>query len=110
MRLLLRIAEQFTPEEVHYYLFDFGNGSLLPLRQLPHTAEFFLMEEERKIKKFMRIIKDEISRNKLSLQKQEVSSIKMFNTLSSEKLPLLFLTFDNFDLVKEEMQELEGHI
>ena len=110
MRLLLRIAEQFTPEEVHYYLFDFGNGSLLPLRQLPHTAEFFLMEEERKIKKFMRIIKDEISRRKLLLQKQEVSSIKMFNTLSSEKLPLLFLTFDNFDLVKEEMQELEGHI
>ena len=58
----------------------------------------------------MRIIKDEISRRKLLFQKQEVSSIKMYNTLSGEKLPLLFLTFDNFDLVKEEMQELERQI
>jgi DNA segregation ATPase FtsK/SpoIIIE, S-DNA-T family len=110
MMLLLRIAEKFTPEEVHYYVFDFGNGSLLPLRQLPHTGEFFLMEEEQKVKKFMKIIKDEIAHRKQLFQKQEVSSIKMFNSLSSEKLPLLFLTFDNFDLVKEEMQELEGHI
>jgi len=108
--MLLSIAEKYTPEEVHYYLFDFGNGSLLPLRQLPHTADFFLMDEERKIEKFMRIIKDEISRRKQLFQQQEVSGIKMYNSLSREKLPLLFLTFDNFDLVKEEMQDLEMQI
>ncbi len=98
MTLLLGMAERFSPEELHYYLFDFGNGTLLPLKQLPHTADFFLMDEQRKIEKFMKELKNEISRRKLLFQKQEVSSIKMYNMVSEEKLPLLFLTIDNFDL------------
>src|SRR5690606_6203369 len=110
MSMLLSIAEKLSPEEAHYYIFDFGNGSLLPLRQLPHTADFFLMDEERKIEKFMNLIKDEIARRKLLFQQQEVSGIKMYNSMSSEKLPLVYITFDNFDLVKEEMQELETQI
>ena len=100
MTVLLSIAEKLSPEEAHYYIFDFGNGSLLPLRQLPHTADFFLMDEERKIEKFMKLMKDEISRRRLLFQQQEVSGIKMYNLLSNEKLPLVYITFDNFDLSK----------
>ncbi len=110
LMLLLSIAERYTPEEVHYYIFDFGNGTLLPIRQLPHTADFFLMDEERKIEKFMRILKDEMARRKNLFQQQEVSSIKMYNSLSKEKLPIIFMTIDNFDLIKEEMQDLEMQI
>ena len=98
MTLLLGMAESFSPEEMHYYLFDFGNGTLLPLKQLPHTADFFLMDEQRKIEKFMKELKNEISRRKMLFQKREVSSIKMYNTVSEEKLPLVFFTIDNFDL------------
>lgn len=105
--LLLSMASKLSPEEIHYYLFDFGNGALLPLKQLPHTADYFLLDEERKIDKFINILKDEIADRKLKFQRSEVSSIKMYNTLNTEKLPLLFITIDNFDLVKEEMQELE---
>ncbi|KPL58221.1 type VII secretion protein EssC [Rossellomorea vietnamensis] len=108
--LLMGMATQFTPEEIHYYLLDFGNGGLLPLKQLPHTADYFLIDEERKIEKFIGILDDELARRKQLFQKQEVSSIKMYNTVSEDKLPLLFVTIDNFDLVKEEMQELETQI
>ncbi|USK84004.1 type VII secretion protein EssC [Peribacillus asahii] len=108
--LLLSMAERFSPEEMYYYLFDFGNGTLLPLKQLPHTADFFLMDEGRKIEKFMNLLKGEIAQRKQLFQQQEVNSIKMFNQLSDEKLPLLFIAIDNFDLIKEEMQELEAQI
>ncbi|MCA1061061.1 type VII secretion protein EssC [Rossellomorea aquimaris] len=108
--LMMGMATQFTPEDIHYYLLDFGNGGLLPLKQLPHTADYFLIDEERKIEKFIGILDDELARRKQLFQKQEVSSIKMYNTVSEEKLPLIFVTIDNFDLVKEEMQELESQI
>ncbi|MBA4536974.1 type VII secretion protein EssC [Bacillus aquiflavi] len=108
--LLLGIASRLSPEEAHYYLFDFGNGTLLPLRQLPHTADYFMVDQVRKIEKFMRILRDEIAKRKQQFQQLEVSSIKMFNALSEEKLPLLFITIDNFDIVKEEMQDLETQI
>ncbi|PLR96524.1 type VII secretion protein EssC [Bacillus sp. T33-2] len=110
MTLLLGIASRLGPEEVHYYVLDFGNGALLPLRQLPHTADYFLMDQERKIEKFMRILKDEIASRKQLFQQKEVSSIKMYNVLSDKKLPLLYITIDNFDLVKEEMMDLETQI
>ena len=31
----------------------------------------------------------------------------MYNSLSEEELPLIFITIDNFDIVKDEMHELE---
>ncbi|TYR79171.1 type VII secretion protein EssC [Priestia megaterium] len=107
MTLLLSFAESYRPDELHSYIFDFGNGTLLPLRQLPHTADYFLVDQGRKIEKFMRIMKQEIARRKQLFQRQEVSNIKMYNMLSEEKLPFIFITIDNFDLVKEEMQDLE---
>lgn len=110
MTLLLGMANQFTPEEVHYYVMDFGNGGLLPLKQLPHTADYFLLDQERKIEKFMRRLRDEVARRKQLFQKQEVSSIKMYNGLSAEQLPFVFLVIDNFDLVKEEMLDLEQQL
>ncbi|SIQ63076.1 type VII secretion protein EssC [Priestia flexa] len=107
MTLMLSFAERYQPDELHYYIFDFGNGTLLPLRQLPHTADYFLMDEGRKIEKFMKIIKHELSERKQLFQDTEVSNIKMYNRIAQEKLPLIFITIDNFDLVKEEMQDLE---
>jgi len=108
--LLLGMAKAFTPKEVHFYLMDFGNGGLLPLRQLPHTADYFLLDQERKIEKFMNILKDEVASRKRLFQKKEVSSIKMYNALSEEQLPLFYLVVDNFDLVKEEMLDLEQQL
>jgi len=108
--LVLGMAKVLTPKEVHFYLMDFGNGGLLPLRQLPHTADYFLLDQERKIEKFMNILKDEVASRKKLFQKKEVSSIKMYNALSEEQLPLLYLVVDNFDLVKEEMLDLEQQL
>lgn len=107
LTILLNIAEQYSPEEVHYYLMDFGNGSMLPLKQLPHTADFFLAEEVRKMEKFLRMIREEIVRRKQQLQLMEVSSIKLYNNISDKKLPLLFVVVENYDFIKEELPDFE---
>jgi len=107
LTILLGIAEQFTPEEVHYYLMDFGNGSLLPLKQLPHVADFFTMEDTRKIEKLMNFLREEIKRRKQLFQEYEVSNIKLYNQMNEKRLPVLFVVLENFDFVKEEMQDIE---
>ncbi len=109
LTLLLNMAEQYSPEEMHYYLMDFGNGSLLPLKQLPHTADFFLSDEVRKMEKFLRMIREEIVRRKQLLQQMEVSSIKLYNNISNEKLPLLFVVVENYDFIKEELPDFEPY-
>ncbi|MFJ7932757.1 type VII secretion protein EssC [Sporosarcina sp. NPDC096371] len=104
---LLGISENVTPEEAHFYILDYGNGSLLPLKQLPHTADYFTLGEELKRDKLLTFIKQEITQRKLSFQKAEVSNIKMYNALSDQKFPLLYIVVDNYDIVREEMEELE---
>lgn len=105
---LMSFADVYTPEELHVYIFDFGNGTLLPLAKLPHTADYFLMDQSRKIEKFMIRIKEEIDRRKRLFREKEISHIKMYNALSEEELPFIFITIDNFDIVKDEMHELES--
>lgn len=109
LTILLTMAEKYSPEELHFYLMDFGNGSLLPLKQLPHTADFFLMEDVRKMEKFIRMIRVEIVRRKQLLQKMEVSSIKLYNSISEQKLPLMFVVVENFDFIKEELPDFDPH-
>ncbi|MFP9072232.1 FtsK/SpoIIIE domain-containing protein, partial [Enterococcus faecalis] len=70
---LMSFADVYTPEELHVYIFDFGNGTLLPLAKLPHTADYFLMDQSRKIEKFMIRIKEEIDRRKRLFREKEIS-------------------------------------
>ncbi|WP_445677981.1 type VII secretion protein EssC [Psychrobacillus sp. FSL K6-1415] len=107
---ILGLAENLSPEEVNFYLLDYGNGSLLPLRQLPHTADYFTIDEELKRDKLVKLIKEEIAKRKIAFQKSEVSNIQMYNKLSTQALPLLYIVVDNYDIVREEMEELEAQL
>ncbi|MFF5400474.1 type VII secretion protein EssC [Peribacillus butanolivorans] len=108
LTLLFSFADQFTPEELHYYIFDFGNSALLPLRQLPHTGDYFRFDEMRKTEKFMLFMKAELERRKQLFSERELSNIKLYNTLTEEKLPIIYIIVDNFDLVKDEMHDQEA--
>lgn len=110
LTVLLGIAEQLTPSEANYYILDYGNGSLLPLKQLPQTADYFTIDEELKREKLIKRIKEEIAKRKVAFQQKEVSNIHMFNKLSDQKLPLIYIVVDNYDIVREEMEELESQL
>jgi len=108
LTLLLGMASENSPEDFQCYLFDFGNGALLPLQQLPQTGDYFRSDDERKIEKFMVFISEEMEERKQLFNDHEVSSINMYNLTVPEKLPLIYITIDNFDLVKDEMFEREN--
>ena len=108
LTLLFNFIDQFSPEELHYYIFDFGNSALLPLRQLPHTGDYFRLDEMRKIEKFMLFMRTEMERRKQLFSERELSNIKLYNALVEDKLPIIYIVIDNFDLVKDEMPDQEA--
>ncbi|GAF10961.1 LOW QUALITY PROTEIN: FtsK/SpoIIIE family protein [Bacillus sp. JCM 19045] len=108
MALMLSFAKSFSPEALHFYVFDFGNGALLPFRQLPHTADYFKIDEKRKIEKGIALLKAEIDDRRERFLLQEVNSLTMYNQTATEPLPVLFIFIDNFDLIKEEYEQLES--
>ncbi|ALA52160.1 type VII secretion protein EssC [Shouchella clausii] len=108
MALMLQFAKAFSPEDLHFYIFDFGNGALLPFRQLPHTADYFKIDEKRKIEKAIALLKAEMDDRRERFLAQEVNSLTMYNQTATEPLPVLFMFIDNFDLIKEEYEQLES--
>ncbi len=42
------LARHNSPEFLDLYLFDFGTNGLLPLRRLPHVADFFTIDDDEK--------------------------------------------------------------
>ncbi|MGR9049160.1 type VII secretion protein EssC [Halobacillus faecis] len=109
LTLLFDFAYAYSPQELHYYVFDFGNSSLLSLKQLSHTADYFRYDDRRKIEKFMTIMKEEMKRRKQLFLDAEVSTIALYNQKNDGCLPYITIVIDNFDLVKEEFNELENH-
>lgn len=107
LTMMVGISENLSPEDAQFYILDYGNGSLLPLKQLPHTADYFTLDEELKRDKLIKMLQDEITKRKSAFQQAEVSNIKMYNELSGSHHPLLYIVVDNYDIIREEMEALE---
>lgn len=56
----------------------------------------------------MKRLREEVEYRKRLFRQQEMSHIKMYNALNEKKLPFIFIVIDNFDIVKDEMHELES--
>ena len=49
----MNLSRQNTPDQIHFHLLDFGNNGLLPLKNLPHTADIVTLEEDEKLQKML---------------------------------------------------------
>ncbi|NQP01384.1 type VII secretion protein EssC, partial [Streptococcus suis] len=99
--LVMDLARQLTPEELHFYLLDFGTNGLLPLRDLPHTADLLMAEDTEKLTKFMRRMKEELAKRKAAFSRYAVPNLTLYRQASGDELPVIFLVLDNFDGLKE---------
>ncbi|MBP2622162.1 type VII secretion protein EssC [Streptococcus panodentis] len=99
--LTMDLARQFTPEQIHFYLLDFGTNGLLPLRQLPHVADTVMIDDQEKITKFLSRMKSEIRYRKTLLRKYMVANINLYREVSGQQIPNIVIMLDSYDSVKE---------
>ncbi len=99
--LAMQIAENYTPEEAHFYLLDFGTNGLLPLRKLPHTADMIRLDEELKLQKWMKRMSELIKARKKLLSQIGVSNAAMYKELTHEELPDILIFVDVMDAANE---------
>lgn len=105
--MILDLAHKHTPETLHLYLMDFGTNGLLPLRQLPHTADFFRVDEEEKIAKLMTKLTEEIKARKKLLAQKNVANLSLYERATGESLPEIVVVLDGYDGMKDVSYENE---
>lgn len=99
--LVMNLVRQNTPEQVQFNLLDFGTNGLLPLSKLPHTADIVRLNEEEKLSKMMKRIRQEIDERKNDFQLAGVANLTQYEA-EKEHLPIIVNVLDGYDSVTDD--------
>lgn len=99
--VLTSIALSYDVEDVNFYILDYGNQGCMPLRELPHTADYISADDEERYWKFKKLISEEITARKRLFSKYAASSPLAYRELSGKALKTVIVAIDQFDVVKE---------
>ncbi|MGV3312315.1 type VII secretion protein EssC, partial [Streptococcus suis] len=105
--VVLDLARHYSPSELHFYLLDFGTSGLVPMGDLPHVADVFLLDQGEKIGKFIRLLEKEINRRKKQLTEHRVGTLSMYRQLTGQVKPRIVIALDSFESMKDESFEAE---
>ncbi|MFP7493394.1 type VII secretion protein EssC [Terribacillus saccharophilus] len=99
--VVMDLVRQHNPEHLHVYLLDFGTNGLLPMKNLPHVADTFLVDQTEKVGKLMRMLSGLMKQRKQMLSRYGVASIGLYERASGETVPNICLVIDNYDAVRD---------
>ncbi|NGM82826.1 type VII secretion protein EssC [Paenibacillus sp. 7124] len=107
--LLLSAALLYTPDEVHFYMMDFGGGSLKSLEQLPHVGGVMTLEQEEKIDQFMRFV-FRIMEERRALFEESGSEGFADYRADGRDLPAVVLMIDNYFALSETYEDIDAQM
>lgn len=99
--LLLSLCARNSVQNFHAYIMDFGSNALIPLKGLPHVADYISYDDVEKQQKLMRLLAREIKERKQLLSEAMVPNFELYNQSTEKKLPAILVLLDNYDVVKE---------
>ncbi|GBG94792.1 Ftsk domain-containing protein [Ligilactobacillus salitolerans] len=103
--LVMNLARQNTPDQVEFNLFDFGTNGLLTLKDLPHVADLVRIDQEEKLTKFMKRIKNEIMTRKDLFTDLGVATLEQYEEKTGKQLPVSISVIDGYDTIKDNPLE-----
>ncbi len=97
--LAASLARSISPDDVHLYGLDFGNGALLPLTSLPHCGAVVLRSEGERVERLVNRLLDEVARRQEMMARQGFGDVTEQRAAvpPGERLPYLVLLLDRWE-------------
>lgn len=105
--IVMGLSMKNSVRNFNAYIVDLGNSALIPLKNLPHVADYMTLDDGEKFRKFMGIITEEIKDRKQKFAQAMVQNFFVYNQGADEKLKAILIVIDNYDVVKELGDEAE---
>ncbi len=99
--VLTSLALSCDVDVLNFYILDFGNNGCMPMRELPHTAEYISFDDEERYWKFKKLMTEEIASRKRRLAQYAAPTLEAYQELSGVSLKKIIVAIDQFDVVKE---------
>ena len=93
------LTRSVSPDDVHLYGLDFGNGALLPLAALPHCGAVVQRSETDRIERLVDRLSDEVARRQALLAKAGYGDVAEQREAArpGERLPYLVVLLDRYE-------------
>lgn len=100
---------EHTPDEVNFYILDFGAEVLKMYANLPHVGDIVTVEEPEKVEDTFTMLYEEMDRRKDLFANYSGSYVDYCNN-SGNKLPLLVVIINNYEVFVENNSKLSEGI
>ena len=102
--LMVALAAQRSPDELHMYVLDFARGGLKALRNLPHVGGIVDASEDERVERLMRIIRNTIDERQQKLAAYD--SLDDYNAKNpASPFPAVLVVIDNVSEFKEAYEK-----
>ncbi|MEO9238062.1 MAG: FtsK/SpoIIIE domain-containing protein, partial [Jatrophihabitantaceae bacterium] len=115
--LIAQLCSQHPPDDLHLYAIDFGNGALLPARDLPHCGAVVSGTETARFSRLLGRLADELIRRQLILSTDGFGDIneQRAMTAGSDRLPYIVVVLDRWEGVLsafnvEQLQQVRDRV
>lgn len=106
--IITNLAKANNPEQVQFYLLDFGTNGLLPLVGLPHVGDIAGFDNLEKLGKLLKKLSKLVDDRKATFQDKSVSNLAQYEELTGESLPVTVVAIDAYDTVVENDDQRNG--
>ena len=87
---------EYSPEEVNFYILDFGAETLSMFKDAPHVGDFITVDEEEKTTNLFRLLFSMMEQRKQILTNYN-GNFNLYNKNNSKKLPLVVVIINNYE-------------
>lgn len=105
MDIVFSSIQYHTPEEINYYMIDFGSESLRNFENLPHVGGIVYQGEKEKFTNLYKLLTNELRKRK-KLFASFGGEYKNYIKSSGKTLPIITVIFNNYDTINETYPEL----
>ena len=103
--LIYSTSKNYTPEEINFYIIDYGSESLRRYLTLPHVGGIVFQGEEEKFNNLIKLIRNELQNRKKIFADYGGEYINYIKS-NQNKLPIKVIIFNNYDSIYESHQNL----
>ena len=89
-----------TPEEINYYIIDYGSQTFTNYNNIPHVGGVVLPGEDEKYRNLFKMIREELTKRKTTLVEYG-GMYKNYVKSSEQKMPLKVIIMNNYDAINE---------
>ena len=108
--LIVSLSLKNPVELLNFFILDMGRGSLLPVKDIPHVADYLTFDDNEKLTRFMKFLNEEIKKRKNLFTQSSALNFDMYNRIAEEKIPAIIFVIDNYDVNKEMDAELDSFV